>query len=821
MGMGIGGVRNVLRTLVRQPGYTLLALLTVSLGVGSATAVFSMANWLLIRPIPGVTEMEGLFTANLAHVEQAGRRTGVSLSTVQALASTLDGQADFAAFQFVTADLEVAGQYPVKISGNAISEGYFGTLGVRAAQGRLFVADEFSDPSAADRIVISEVFSRDRLGGREDPVGTTVVLSDQIFQIIGIVDEFRGAHRVDQVDFWVLPRGYARIGGQDEEAIVSDAGRRFFFNFVGRRTGDTQLALLDDQMSGVLRRAAEESPESAGVLESYRMSSFGSAGVDRYTYERSTKTIRVLAAGAALLLLLACANLSNLLLVQAQRKSHEAAVRRSLGASRRRVVANRLSEALALGLVGGAIGVLAADGVLGTLQSVELWSLPPLGSPELDVRVTGFGVLLSVVSAALFGLLPALWSGRGDVASAMTGAGRTLSRPGQRVRSFLTSAQVGVGFVLVFVALLLTRSVDQLRSVPTGFESDGVSWFTIQPRVGVWTPDMILDLSREMRLQLDADPRVVSAAIATARPLGWGRLTSGYMPEDGSDQPSPMSVSFVTRGYFETLEIDLIAGRTFEPAEERLAPGSPAERVVLNRAFALELFGSTDVVGRTVHLAGRGGFTPRTIIGVVEDERVESMRGEIGPVAYAPQATTYSPTFNILLRSDLPLNELRPLVEEQLSLAAPGISLFEFGTLQQSIADDIGEDRLVAGLLGAIGAMALIIALVGLYGTLHLTVADRSKEFGIRVALGARPSEIARRVYHRTSWILFVGLGAGAVVILPIRRLLEPRLFGVTLDGISTWAMPCLVFVVAGVIASWAPIRKAVAADPVGSLLGR
>jgi predicted permease len=526
----------------------------------------------------------------------------------------------------------------------------------------------------------------------------------------------------------------------------------------------------------------------------------------------------VLLGAVGFLLLIACANVANLFLVRATDRTREIATRSALGAGRRRIAAQLLTESLVMALVGGLLGSAVAWAGLRAFKALSPGDVPRLAEVTLDGRVLGFALVLSVATGLLFGLAPALYGTRSSISGVLKeGVASSASRGRNAVRATLTVAQVAIGLVLLTGAGLLINSLVRLSRVDPGFEPAGVVWIDVE------APDRFEDAAERaafferVRERLGGLPGVRSTGAIHGLPLDRNRSLTTVLPEghDGGGEAGVPRMPFfaVTPGYFTTLDIPL-SGRDFSSADHPEA----APVVIINETFARRFWPDGTALGRRVR-AGDPDTAPwATIVGVAADVRHYGLGQDIEPMLYRPVAQFPRTWLAFTIRHDASAAALLPAVRAALWDMEPGMPLDDFGTLEAQVRASIVEPRFYTALLAAFGAAATALAFVGLYGNLAYTVRLRRRELGIRLALGAAPRDVQRLVVGQGLRLALIGIIAGTVGALAASRVLSTLVFGVTPRDPATLTAVALAMLVIAAVACWAPARRAAAIDPIGTL---
>jgi predicted permease len=806
-------IRYGLRVLLKKPGFTLVAVLTLALGIGANTSIFSAVNAILLRPLPSVSAPEEL--AFFYPTDSQGRLSGTfSYHDFEEYRGQAKSLAGLAAFAGVGLSMREGG-HTERIPAQLVSGNYFSTLGVRAARGRTLLAEEDDRADAAPVAVLSHRFWERRFGSSTDVIGRQIVLNERSFTVVGVAQKgFQGASLPQSPALWVPIRAAASAG---VGAVDLENRESSWLRLIGRLSPGVSLAKARAEMNAILARLTDSYPEDFRqglAIDSAPARGFAIA-------PRKRGTVNAVAAVAlaivGFVLLIACANIANLLLVRAATRRREIAVRLALGASRWRVVRQLLVESLMLALAGG----LAAS--LLTLWSAELlahlFRLIPedMGALDFspDARVLGFAFLLSLLTGIACGLVPALQASRPDIVPALkdenpsAGGRRRLS-----LRNVLVVAQVAASLVLLVCAGLFLKSLREVATVETGFETKSVLMSTLYLDPNRYDAARGGELYRQALERAAALPGVRLVALTSSVPLG-GQSMRGTLLIEGAE-PQPYAGVEVDRGYvgpryFETLGIPLLRGRGFT---ERDREGSPPVAVI-NETIARQVFGSADPLGRLIRADSKG--PPVEIVGVARDSKYNSLSDERVPFLYMPLTQGYSPSATLLVRTEGEPGALAPLLRDAVVSLDPEAFAGQ-ATMDEHLAAALVPSQLVAGLSGVFGLLALLLATFGVYGVMAYAVSRRTHEIGVRVALGARGADILRLVLGEGMALVLTGVTIGLCVSFIATRVIAGALYGVSATDPVTFAAVTLLLACAALLACYVPARRATKVDPIVAL---
>lgn len=810
----LGDVRYALRTLARTPTFTAIAILSLALGIGANIAIFSLVDAVLLRTLP-VAEPERLVALNM------GQGTGDVFTNplweaIRDRQLAFDGVFAFGADQF---NLAPSGEARI-VEGEYVSGGFFPTLGVRPLLGRLLgpADDQRGCPGVA---VVSRGFWQAVLGGRADVAGETLTLNRQPFTIVGVAPgEFTG------VEVGRAPQVYVPICTEpllDGAPGYLDERSTWWLQLIGRLPAGVTAAQADAQLQAIAPDVFLSTlPTGWGAesLNNYRKRTLATSPAARGFSEiraRYETALTILMAVVATVLLIACANVANLLLARAAARERELSLRLAIGASRGRLIRQVLTESLLLAGAGALLGLALAYwgrglllGLLADARTTVVLDLP------LDGRLLLFTLGVAVLTGLLFGLGPAWRSVRQDPQQALKVAGPTgTSAPAVlRASRGLVVLQVALSLVLVSTAGLLLGTFRSLATLDPGFDPAGV----VLARLN-FGPLGLSDAHRaaastELLARLRALPGVVSASASVLTPVsgaGWNSfvMTEGYTP--ASQEDNLVWFNGVADGYFATMGTPLLAGRDFTTAD---GPGGPQVALV-NQALARKLFGGANPLGRRITVqGGRGQGPPIEVVGVVGNAKYRSLRDDDPPTAYIPWTQAdHIGGLNFEVRSREGAGRVASQVAAEAVAVLPGASVV-MSTLSGQLSTSLARERLLAALSGFFGGLALLLALIGLYGTMAYNVTRRRKEIGIRVALGASRARLARMILGDALRLVAFGLVLGGMATVAATRLVGAFLYARTPLDPVTLGFAVLTVVLVGVAAGAVPALRATRQDP-------
>lgn len=810
-------LRFALRSMRRERAFVTLAVLTLALGVGSSAAVFGMVDQILLRPLPGVGNGSEAAYLQFRSVKEPERTQGKPLATLdfdelRRSATLLEGVASFGN---VSLKVGVGDARPVRVAGNTVYGDFFEVLRAWPAAGRLLSASETALGADPMKAVISESLAGQLFGSVAGAVGKTVRMNEQPVTVIGVAGGgFAGAERGIQNDVWLPFGALVPLVGFTPGILVS-RDDVLHGDIIIRPKPGVSTDAVQAQVGEGLRRLVEAGSESSPYLADLQPSIFRGLHTPPIVREATNRSLRMLAIVVGLVLLIACANVANLLLFRNVRRRGATATLRALGASTGRIARQQIVLSSLLALFGTVAGVGVGWLIALPFRGASLMRMPAFDGLTLDMRVALFAGMASLVTAVVFGAVPALLAGRFDLAGSLrSSSGRDTGRLAQ-VRSALSAVQFSIGLALVVGALLLLRTMGNLRSVDLGLDVTDVVAVTVEPPRDIDAADQEV-LYRNLISAVQALPEVKGVAGDPYGPFGPSFIGRIRLPDVPDDQRLSANMLPVTPGWFELLRASVVSGRTFRDADWR--PGSPAP-IILTESLARRLFGRSDVVGRTVE-AGFGRGAPMEVIGVVGDLR--SPQAPDGPedaFFVTPSAGPSGlPFFTLLLRVSPFDQDVARRIRALVEAALPGEAVPDPVSLSDRLDEIHSEARIYSRLLGLLSILAVILSAVGLYGVVAFTVAARRREFGVRLALGAEAGRIAQLVARDAAVIVVSGTVIGLGGAYALSRLLQNRLFGVEPLDPASFASAAAIFVAVAAVACWVPTLRAVRVDPVATL---
>ena len=814
-------VRHALRTLRRQPLFTATVLVALALSIGPLTAIASFSNWLFWRPLPGVTNPDGLAFVWFGYWKPTGALTNANVSyfNIAEIRRDMKSAVGFAGVQEYSARFAVGDGEPRAVGLAEVTADFFDVLGVRMAAGRAFRADEDRPPLGAPVVIVTEELAIGTFGSPHEALDKRVVLNRRPFTIIGVTPRgFRGVTSLSTVEAWITgaSQRYLTGHGRDDDPQTRGGGR--FAQFVARLAPGADSRQLEAELSTLAVRLAHEHPGENDKFRAVRARVFPKLGLPVLARHGMTLVTTTMFTLGGVLLLLGCANVANVLVARAIRRAPELAVRQALGASLARLIQSELVLAWLLALGGAVLGLGIAEVLKRLIQQVGLQNGPAFVLPT-DHRVLAVTVAAAVLTGTLAGLAPAwLLMRRGtDGALARSGSGRTATRA-PRLRSALASVQLAFSLALLVCALLLAATLRNLRALDLGFDAANLTVLRIDFEDHGYTRASAVTYQEQLGSALDtAIP--TGATIAQRAPFDSSSAIRIHPRGAARDEVVDANSNGVAHDYFATLETPIVAGRAFT-AEEAFAP-SPIESmpVILSETLARRLFGDADPIGQTIHLPRMASHAALDlpVVGVAHDSRWKSLIEPPEPFLYQPLGRYLGGPRNatIIVRSSLSTGAVTTAVRDAAARIDPAVLVTEGRPLSARIDRTIQPQRLFARLVSWLGALAFVLAAVGLHGLVAQTAAERTREFGIRLAIGATRAEIARLVTRHAAAIVAIGSAGGLALAAAAGTVAKRILFGVTPVDPAVYATSLGIMAAVVAAASAWPAYRATRVEPV------
>lgn len=800
------------RRLAKNPGFTLVAALSLAIGIGANSAIFSVANTLFLRPLPYKDADRLVILWN--------RSPGLNVEQDWfSLGQYLDIKIENRVFEQTA--VTIGGSYnltgagiPEHIEGARVSSSLFSLLGSQAAYGRVFLPEE-DEKGKAPTVILSNAFWQRRFGSDPTIVGKTLTLNDQNFSIVGVLPAgftlnkevmptVNGVQRADV--FLPLPisdSDRTNRGGED-------------YNIFARLKPGVTVAQAQADMDLIAAQMKRQYPENYPANGGLTLSVVSLleqvvGGIRRALY--------VLLGAVAFVLLIACANVANLLLARAAVRQKEMAIRSAVGASRWRIIKQLLTESVVLAMIGGLLGLGLAFAAVKALRVFGSANIPRLPEIGVDGRVLAFTFFVSLLTGIVFGLVPALKASRVDLNETLKDGGRSSGGgSNHRTRNLLVVAEVALSLMLLIGAGLLIRSYQRIQNASPGFNPRGVLSLRLAlPAVRYTTPESVFNFYKQLGEGVKQLPGVQSVGMNLVLPLSnynaaWGPITvEGYVPK-ASSELIISNERFVSQEYFRTMEMPLVKGRQFDEHDIKGAP----DVTIINEALAARFWPNEDPIGKRIQ---RGGKAPwRTVVGVVRDEKKVNLENEPLIALYHPIDQFNIRSRYLVARTSADTDQLMAAITKQVHALDPQLPVYDANTMERRLYDSLARRRFAMLLLGVFSAVALVLAAIGIYGVMSYWVNQRTHEIGIRVALGAQQHNIVQLVIRQALVLVVIGIAIGLAAAFALTRVMASLLFGISATDGLTFVVISMLLAAVALIASYLPARRATKVDPIIAL---
>jgi putative ABC transport system permease protein len=805
----IKDLRYGYKNLLKHPGFTVIAVITLAVGIGANAAMFSVINAVLLRPLP-YHEPKRLVTIWEESPERGLYQMPVSFANLRDWIDQNHTFDQISAYTFTNLNLIGAGE-PARLDTVRVSSNLFSLIGAEPQFGRVFLPEE--DKEGASKVVIlSHALWKNRLGSDAGIVGRSLSLDNQSYTVVGVMSAdfqfpvgfgYMGKVLNDPIDLYVP---LAASG------VESRRGNYSFFA-LGRLKAGITIDQARADMTTIERRLEQQYPD-------------GNTGIGISlipTQEQTVKEIRpallVLLGAVAFLLLIACANVANLLLARAASRQKEMAIRSALGASRLRILRLLLTESLVLSLVGGVVGLLLAVWGTNALMALAPDNIPRLNEVGVDARVFGFALAVSLVTGIVFGLVPALHAAKPDLNEGLKEGlrGSMESTLGKRTRSVLVAVEVALSLMLLIGAGLLIKSFLRLQQMNLGFNPESVLAVNLELPDSTYPEDhQRTAFFQEALVRLESVPGVRSAGATTGLPLTLSVSGSDFRieghPEPEAGKEMIIQTRSVSPGYFSTLGIPLLTGRDFSDRDKSGAP----EAAIINADLARIYFSNEDPINKRITFDD--GESWISIVGVVGDVKQLGLDSDAKPEVYFPFLQAASPSMSLVVRTvSSPLSAFAA-VKSQIQGIDKNLPIDDAKTMEQLLAESTSGRRFNTLLLTLFAVVAVMLALVGIYGVMSYTVTQRTHEIGIRMAIGAQPRDVVRLVVGQGMLLSIIGVVLGLLGAFALTRLMTTMLFGVEPTDPLTFISLALLLIGVGLVACYLPGRRATKVDPLVAL---
>lgn len=792
------------RLLAKSPGFAVATILTLALGIGANTAIFTVTSALLLRPFPYHDPQQ---LVSIVAKDKTTDRGG----TLLRYELVRDLNQSFQSVAVWTNDnLNLTGSGdPLQVPITRVSSSFFPLLGVQPQLGRTFTEEE-GRPEGKPVVILSNSIWRSRFHADRNIIGEAITLDTMPYTVVGVLPPSARFPFVGPTDIWT-PR-YFEYSLMSPQRLRMGVG---YLEMVGRLRPNVSLAHANAELAVLNQHYREQNPTAPDADPAVMMTA---ESLRELVVGNVRGKVLVLSAAVAVVLLIACANVASLLLSRALARRREIAVRTALGASRVAIVGQLLTESMLLALIAGLLGVglswLA-------IRALVIWgtSQLPQGIPiGIDLRVLGFTLAISVLAGILFGTVPALHLARANPNTALRDEGRGVSigHTRTRMKNLLVVSQVALSLLLFIGAGLLLRSFVRLLSVDPGFEADNVLTMNVSlPTVKYSKPEQQSMFFDELLRRVSALPGVRNAAISATLPLSWKRITP-VLPEGQPDVPLPqrpfIDIEAISPQWFQTMRVPMRSGREFTANDNVQAP----KVVIVNETFARRFWPNQDPVGKHI-VVGRGP-APAEVVGVAADIKNNGLEQDTQAQLYLPFPQLPWGDMNLLLRTSLPPMGMISAVRAQIANLDPDQPITNIQTVDELMDHSRSQPRFVMLLLSVFSGTALALAIIGIYGVLSYSVAQRRQEFGIRLALGAGHSDLLHLVVRQGLLLAIAGIAVGVVAALLLTHLMSSVLYKVSARDLTTFILTPAVFLGIALLASYLPARRATKVSPIEAL---
>jgi predicted permease len=811
----IQDVRYGLRTLSKSPGFTIVAIVTLALGIGANTAIFSIVNAVLLKPLP-VPEPDRLLFVTSAFSKQADVNRPFAMSypdflDMRAAAKSLTALAAYHGDSFTLTGLA----QPLHINGVTVSGDFFSVIGKQPLLGRGFTRDEEKPGSRV--AVLSYHLWDSAFHGDESIVGRNITLDKQSYTVVGVMPAgFVLPMEGDPPELWRTFAVEAETSDPKEPAITTQRGAHFLQGIARLKPG-ISLETAREELNVIASNLAAQYPDTN--------KKFPAATVMpelEHLVGRNRTQLVILLVSVAVVLLIACLNVANLLLVRASARGKEIALRAALGASRIRVVRQMLTESMVLGLAGALLAIPLALWALKLFINLNA-NMRRIQGAELDGTVLGFTAAITVLTSIIFGLVPALRASSPNLNEFMKeGRSTTAGASHNRLRGMLVVAETTLGLMLLVVAGLLLRSFHRILSVDPGMNPHNVLTLNFDLPEKSYSEQQQIDFYTQLLSRLRTLPGVVSAAAVTPLPLSGSNSIITFeiegRPVPKAEEPSA-DIKVVTPDFFHTFNIPIKSGRDFTDHDNDKAPGV----VIVNEAFALRYFPNENPIGKhiTPGASNHGKPQPREIVGIVGNVKSQRLDVEDRTEYYIPDTQLNFGSMTVCLRTSVEPHSITPSVRNVVASMDRDLPIYDIKTMDEYLAATLTTPRFQSTLLQAFGGLALLLTAVGLYGVISYTVAQRTREIGVRMTLGASRSQVVQMVLKSGLQLTGIGVAAGLVLALIAAKFatsFSSVLFGIKPTDVVTFVAVVGIVTVVSLLACYIPAYRASKVDPMIAL---
>ena len=804
-------IRFGLRMLLKSPSVSIVATIALALGIGANTAIFNVVNAVLLRPLPfpNPESLVAVFETNPERGLQRGSHSYPNFMDVRAQNTVFEHMCSYHGGDFI---MTGRGE-PARLQGEIVTADLFSLLGVQPMLGRTFLPDEDKPTETGRVVVLSHALFQNRFGGDPSIVNQAITLDGIKFTVVGVMPrDFEFPVQNDPVELWTTIAGDA----SGKEPITSQRGAHFL-QVIGRLKQGVSKEQAQAELTTIASRLEQQYPDT-NTRRTLRLEPALNALVGDIR-----PALLILLGAVACVLLIACANVANLLLARATSRHKEMAIRSALGASRIRVVRQLLTESVLLSIIGGSVGLLLAVWWSDLLVALGKEDIPRAVHVGMDWRVLGFTLGVSLLTGLIFGLAPAFHSSKTELVESLKEGGRGTSEGARRnrVRNVLVVAELAIAVVLLVGAGLLIQSLWRLQKVNSGLQGENVLTFNVTLPEVKYNADKQAQFFIDLKQRLEATPGVQSASAVLPLPLNGDRFMISFeidgRPVAPKDQPA---ADFFAAGvdYFKTMGIPMIKGRDFDNRDKHGA--TPV--VIVNDAFAHQFFPNEDPIGKRIK-PGINTYEDeespwREIVGVVGDVRNRNLSTEPKPGYYVPQTQVpFSQLVGVVKTTGDP-RSLISAVTKQVAAMDQDVPIFGIKSMPEYLSASVAAPRFSTTLLTIFAAVALVLTVVGLYGVMSYSVAQRTNEIGIRLALGAQSRDVLLMIVKQGGVLILLGLVIGLAGAYALTRLIASLLFGITAKDPITFGAVAVLLAIVALLACYVPALRATKVDPMDAL---
>jgi predicted permease len=813
-------LRYAARTMRKSPGFTAVAALALALGIGANTAVFTVVNSLLLNPLPveKISTLAALNTTQEKKTAQSGDLQALSFLNLKDLRGRTRAFRSLAGHSSPMPVTMTNKAEPHRVFMEVVTANYFQTLGIHPYLGRFFVPEEDVKPGAAAVAVVGYSAWQSRFGGASDIIGKTIKLNDTPFTVVGVgPKDFKGLYAVFGPDLWVPSMMADQVLPSSMQNALTDRAIPLFTG-IGRLGTGIALPQAQAEMKIAAASLDDEHPDAnQGQNIIVRPLSEAAYGPEHQALVFGGAFLMAI---VGLVLLIACSNVANLLLARATVRRQEIAVRIALGAGRRRLIRQLLTESILLGLLGGVFGFLFGYGgcqLLSSLRPAEY--AQNLADLRIDPAVFGFAFAIAILTGLIFGIVPALRSSRTSVSEVLKEETRTSGRTRGRINlaNALLAGQVSVSLVLLVVAAMFLRSIRREYTIDPGYQTKHLALFMLYPGQAGYNQTRTEEFYKQVRDRVSSVPGIPSLSWASNMPL-WGRKETGVVVQGQAQRQKSEAISAVVNtidlDYFSTLGVGFVKGRDFTPDDR---DGS-AHVAIINETMAAEYWPNQDALDKRVQLPHGTGFLQ--IVGVVKTSNYQTLGEPPQPCIYIPLRQNFSDGMILYVRTEQDPSSIIASVQGEIHNIDPGLAVEDIRTGSKIIDQALWWSKIAVDLLGVFGLLALGLASVGLYGIMAFSVNQRRREIGVRMALGAGQGDVWLLVLRQGMALVLIGLAVGVALALMVGHALSRFLYGVNGSDLISLGGASLVLLVVAMVACYLPARSASRVDPLVALRG-